>query len=213
MLCLIITCGCVCILCGETLTLIDRIVQLGVCITHLPCIDEELETLYLAWIRRLLLRQWRNLDWMIHDKCWLDQLLLAELLEEQVDNITLLMTILVCDMMLVSQLLRLCIICYLIKINTCIFLDRVIHRQALKRLTKVDLNTIVRDLCAATYLLSQVTEHRLCQFHHALVISIRLIQLHQCEFRIVAGIHTLVTEYTTDLKYSFQSANNQSLQI
>ena len=150
---------------------------------------------------------------MIHNKCWLDQLLLTELLEEQVDNITLLMTILVCDMMLVSKLLRLCIICYLIKINACIFLDCVIHRQTLKWLTKVNLNTVVRDLCAATYLLCEVTEHRLCQFHHALVISICLIQLHQCKFRIVTGVNTFITEYTTDLEHSFQSANDQSLQI
>jgi len=150
---------------------------------------------------------------MIHNKCWLDQLLLTELLEEQVDNIPLLMTILVCDMMLVCQLLCLCIICYLIKINAGIFLDCVIHCQTLKRLTKVDFNTIVRNLCTATYLLCEVTEHRLCQFHHALVIGICLIQLHQCKLWIVAGVNTLITEYTTDFEHSFQTTNNQSLQI
>ena len=109
------------ILCFETLSLVDRVIQLGICVTHFPCITEELETLYLARIRRFLLGQRRNFDRMIHDKCRLDQFFLTVLLEEQVDDITLLVVCLIFNMMLVSKLFSCLIICYFIKVDSCIF--------------------------------------------------------------------------------------------
>ena len=80
---------------------------------------------------------------MIHDECRLDQLLLTELLEEQVHDVALLVALLVLYVMLVSDLLRLSVISNLVKINTCIFLDSVNHSQTLKRLAKVDLDSVV----------------------------------------------------------------------
>ena len=80
---------------------------------------------------------------MIHDECRLDQLLLTELLEEQVHDVALLVALLVLYVMLVRDLLRLSVISNLVKINTCIFLDSVNHSQTLKRLAKVDLDSVV----------------------------------------------------------------------
>ena len=213
MVCFLITCVCKGILCFETFSLIDRVVELGICVTHFPCIDKELETLYLVRIGRFLLGQRRDLDRMIHDKCRLDQLFLTVLLEEEVDDVTLLMTILILDMMLVSKLLGCLIICYFVKVDSCIFLDGIVHGQTCERLSKIDLDTIVGNLCGTADLLCKVTEHGLCQLHHSLIISICLIKLHQSELRIVAGINTLVTEYTADLVNSLKSAHDQSLKI
>ncbi len=43
------------VLSGETLALVDGVVELGVGVAHLPGVDEELETLYLLGICGLLL--------------------------------------------------------------------------------------------------------------------------------------------------------------
>ena len=202
-----------CILQFETLSLIDRIVQLRVSIAHFPCIDKELEALYLLRIGRFLLGQRGDSDRVIHNECRLDQVLLAELLEEQVYNIALCMTLLVFDVMLVCQLLGFLITLHFVKINTGIFLDAVYHGNALEGLTKVDLDTIVAEFGAADNLLCQIAEHTLGQLHHTLIIGICLIKLHQRELRIVTGIHTLVTEYTADLVYTLHTADDQSLQV
>ena len=150
---------------------------------------------------------------MIHDKCRLDQFFLTVLLEEEVDDITFLMTVLILNMMLVSKFLSCFIICYFVKINSCIFLDSIVHGQTCERLTKIDLNTIVGDLCGTADFLCKVTEHGLCQFHHSFIIGICLIKLHQSKLRIVTGINTLVTEYTANLVNSLKSAHDQSLKI
>ena len=48
------------ILCLETLSLIDWIIQLGVSICHFSSVDKELKTLYLRRVARLLLRERGN---------------------------------------------------------------------------------------------------------------------------------------------------------
>ena len=150
---------------------------------------------------------------MIHDKCWLDQFFFTVFLEEQVDDITLLMTFFIFNMMLICKLLSCFIICNFIKVNSCIFLDRIIHGQTFKRFAEVDLDTIVGNLRRTTNLLCQITEHRLSQFHHAFIICICLIKLHQSKLRIMTGIYTFITEYTSDLINSLKTTNDQSLQI
>ena len=46
---------------SETCALVDRIIQLRVSICHLPAVHEELKTLYIVRVLRLLLRERRNL--------------------------------------------------------------------------------------------------------------------------------------------------------
>ena len=208
MVCFFITSICKCILRLETLALINRIIQLGICVTHFPCINEKLKTLYLVWIRRFLLSQRRNLNWVIHNKCRLNQLFLTIFFEEEIDNIAFLVTLLILDMMLSGKLLGSFIICNLVKVNSCIFLDRIIHGQTLKWLSKINLDTIVRNLGGTADLLCQIAEHGFRKFHHSFIICICLVKLHQCKFWIVTGINTLITEYTANLVDSFKSTND-----
>ena len=116
-------------------------------------------------------------------------------------------------MVLIGKFLSFFVCLYFIKINVCIFLYGVDHCDALKWLRKVNLDAIVGDYGAATYFLCQIAVHALCEFHHALIVCICLIQLHQCKFRIMTGIYTFITEYTANFKYTLQTANDQSFQI
>ena len=63
--------------------------------------------------------------------------------EEEIDDITLLMTILEFDVVFLSKSLSLFISLNCIEINTCILLDSVIHCKTSEWLAKVNLNTIV----------------------------------------------------------------------
>ena len=60
---------------------------------------------------------------MVTYKCGLNHLFLTEFLEEEIHDVTLLMTVFVFDVVLVSKLLCCCIIFYLIKVNACVFED------------------------------------------------------------------------------------------
>ena len=202
-----------CILCLEALTLIDRVVQLGVCVTHLTSVDIELKTLYLCRIGRLLLRQRRNLYRMIHDEGRLNHLLLTECLEETVLDVTDLMVCLVRNVMLIRQCTCLLEGLYRVKINTALLLDGIRHRQTAERLAEIDLGALVADEGLPTYLLCEVAEHALRELHHTVVIGIGLIQLHQCELRIMTGIDTLITEYTADLEHTLETTDDETLEI
>ena len=112
---------------------------------------------------------------MIHDKGWLDQLLLTIFLKEEVDDIALCMTFFKFDVVLFGKCLGSFITFYGIKINTCVFLDGIVHGQTCKWLTEIKLDPVVCELCTAAYLFCQITEHALCQLHHAFIICICLI--------------------------------------
>ena len=145
---------------------------------------------------------------MIHNEGGLNQVLLAELFEEEVDDVALGVTLLEFYMMLLSKLLCLGIICNGIEINTGIFLDTINHGNAFEWLAKVDLNAIVCDYRGTADGLCQMLKHALGEFHHPLVIGVCLVQLHQGKLRIMSGIYALITEYTADFVYSLQSTHN-----
>ena len=69
----------------------------------------------------------------------------------------------------------------------------------------------VLDLHGAVDLLRYAAVHRLGQIHHAVIVGICLIQLHERELGIMAGIETLVAEYASDLIHSLKTADDQTL--
>ena len=213
MLCLIISGSQSLLLCLKTGPLIDRIIQLGVSICHLPSIHKELKTFYIIRIVRFLFCQWRDLNWVIHNKGRLDQMILYILLKEQVQDIPLLMTLLKFNAFFLCQSLCCLSIRNLVKINSCVFLDGIYHRQSLERLGKIHLMiTILEDL-GTCHFLGNVTIKLLGKIHHTVIICIRLIKLHQCELRIMSGIQSLITEHTTNLVNTFHATYDQSLEI
>ena len=93
------------LLCLKAASLVLRIVQLGVGVCHLPAVQEELEPLHIVRIVGLHLRQRGDLNRVIHDKGRLDQMFLNVCLKKQIQ-----------------------------KVHAGVFLHRVHHRDALKRL-------------------------------------------------------------------------------
>jgi len=120
-------------------------------------------------------------------------------------------TLLVLDVMLICKLLRLGGILHLVKIDACILLHRIHHGNALKRLGEIHGMLPVGQHLGTGHFLCHIAVKVLSQIHHAVVIGICLIQLHECELRIVSGVQTLITEYAANLIDTLHAADNQSL--
>ena len=69
------------------------------------------------------------------------------------------------------------------------------------------------NLCAATDSKAGVDNNLLRQVHHGAIVTVSLIDLNHCEFRIVCGIHTLVPEDPADFIHAFNSTHQQTLQV
>ncbi len=108
------------------------------------------------------------------------------MLEKEVEDIAPLVTLLIRNVVLVRKCFRLFGSVNLLKINTTMLLNRVRHGKAYKRLAKIDLHIVVHNLCGTQYLLCNSTNQLLGDLHHAVVISICLVQLKQCKFGVVA---------------------------
>ena len=123
------------------------------------------------------------------------------------------MALLIFNVVLFCKRLRFFVGLHLVKVDARILLDGVVHRQARKRLREVDFHTVIRDNRAAAHLLGKVTEHVLRQLHHAVIIRVGLVKLHQRELRVVARIDALVAEHTANLVNLFKAAYDEALQV
>ena len=138
-------------------------------------------------------------------------MLLAESLKEEVQNIASLMSLFECNALLLCDGSRLFEGLDCRKIDAAVLLDRLGHRDAAEGLLEVNLGTAVHNLRAAVYLPRHMAEHVLGEVHHALVVRIRLIELHQRELRVMTGIQALVPEHAADLVDALQAADNEAL--
>ena len=98
-----------------------------------------------------------------------------------------------------------------VEIYAGVFLYSVYHGDAFKGLAQIHLYAVVHDLCGAQNLLGDVAVQVFGQIHHSVVVSVRLVQLHQRELRVVPRVQALVAEYAADLVYPLQAAYDQTL--
>ena len=99
----------------------------------------------------------------------------------------------------------------LVEIHAGILPDRFGHGETGKRLAKVHFDAVVDDLRGSQDFLRNIAIEILREVHHAMVIGIGLIELHEGELRIVPGVEALVAENTADFIDSFQTADDQAL--
>ena len=197
----------------KALPLVDGIVELGIGIAHLPPVDEQLKAFHIAGLIGFALGKRRHLDGVIHNKGGLDQIIFTVLLKKHIENVALLMTRFIFNMVFIGKLLCLFRVTDSVKINAGVFLHGVNHGKALKGLTKVDLFSAVSDDGGAADFLCEEAEKVFCQIHHAVIIGIGLVELHQRKLRVMTGINPFITEHAADLIHSLQPADNQALEI
>ena len=138
-------------------------------------------------------------------------MLLHELLEEQVQDVALLVTLLKLDVFLLCSRAGLLQAVNLVKVHAGVFLNRVYHGHPGKGLSQIHLDAVVNDGGGSQNLLGHVTIQILRQIHHAVVIGVGLVKLHQSKLRIVTGVYALVPEHAADLVNTLQATYDQPL--
>ena len=150
---------------------------------------------------------------MIHYECRLKKVFFYIFFKEQIQDITFFMSLFKFKIVFFCKFSCLLQSLNFIPVNACVFLNCVNHCDTLEWFTKIHRDSFVNDLCCSKNFLSNKAVHILCQIHHAVVICVCLVKLHQSELWVMSCIKTFVTEYTSDLVYFLKSTNDQSLQV
>ncbi|MPN16677.1 hypothetical protein SDC9_164022 [bioreactor metagenome] len=98
-----------------------------------------------------------------------------------------------------------------IKVDAGIALHSFSHRDTLPLAAQIDLLALVSEDLTAAGCARDMLEKLLCQIHHRIVIGICLIEFNGREFRVMLGIHSLVSENTAYFVYFIKAADNQAL--
>ena len=150
---------------------------------------------------------------MIHHKGRLDHVLLRVLLEEEIQDVALLVALLKLDAVLSRQRLGRLGVRHFVEIHARVLLDRIHHGNALEGLRQIQGVLPVSNDLAAGHFLCHIAVKILGQIHHAVIVGVGLVQLHQREFRIVPGVQSLVAEHAADLINPLHAAHDQALQV
>src|SRR5262249_27489983 len=86
-------------------------------------------------------------------------------------------------------------------------------RGKIDRPSHFPLSIFVFNHQCPTHLLLDVTHHRLDRFHHRFIITISLVSLEHCKFRVVLPGKPFVSEVASYLKYSIDTSNQEPFQI
>ena len=78
---------------------------------------------------------------------------------------------------------------------------------------EVNLVALVGELKRAVGRLRHAAHQALHQFHHVLVVGVRLIRLENRELGIVQRVDALIAEGLADLKHTLHAADHQTLEV
>ena len=197
----------------EALTLVNRVIQLGIGVGHFPAVDEEFKAFHMLRIVRFALGQRGDFNRMLGQEGRLDQVFFYKGVKEQIQNIALLVAFLILDSLRFGGgscfLQRM----DLMEIHAAVLLHRFRHGDPCKRLSEIDLGPVVGDNGRTQNLLRHMTVQVFRQIHHAVEVRIGLVQLHQGKLGVVLCIHPLIAEDPADFVDLFQTAYDQPLQV
>ena len=214
-----------CLLCGlllEAETLVEGIVQLGVCVDNLLLADEGLETLTETSVLTVVLGERRHHLGVPSDECGVDAFLLDELANKSVEHTGVGERWCALDTSLLEHALQELV--ELIGVHgvawrellTASLLERRDHLDTLPGLGPVDLVDLTR-LCvelgleAATDGLDETFNKILSALHDIVDVGKSLVVLAGGEFGVVSKINALVTEDTAELVDLVDATNNKLL--
>jgi len=86
-------------------------------------------------------------------------------------------------------------------------------RQAIVRLSKIDLPALVVDGRRAERVARDLREHRFDERHEVAIVSIRRVELDHREFGVVSGRDPFVTEVAIDFEHLLETADHEPLQV
>ena len=103
--------------------------------------------------------------------------------------------------------------CPVVVIDAGKFLDRFNHGEPFPRLAHIYFCALIGDVGGAANLFCEGAIHILYKVHHILVVAVRLIHFDGGEFRVVASVHTFVSEDTADLVNLAETADDEAFEV
>ena len=160
----------------------------------------------------MALAEWRHLDWVVADECWLHQILLAILTKDCVNQLTLTHCVVNLNIQSLASLaqLSLALACDVI---ACLLADGIGHCQATEWSLERNLLAINFDLGCTVYCQSDTLQHILGELHHPAVVLVCDIDLHTGKLRVVSAVHTLVTEVLAELVNTIKATHDKTLEV
>ena len=194
--------------------MIDWVVQFGEGISILFSHDEEFETVSEAWVFWVFLSQWRHSNWVTVNECWLNQCFFNEFFEEGVDDVTNFSVVFFnWNILFSSDSFGFIQSHVLPEVNASDFLDSVNHVDAFEWFVDLDFSSLVVDRSVTFNSFSSVLDDTFSQVHDIVEVSVSLVNFDRCELRVVSGIHTFVTEDTSDFVNAFHTTNDEAFEV
>ena len=196
----------------EALLLIDRVVELGICVGQFLTIDHQLETLGQGGIIPVLLRQRTHLDGVIRDECGLNKGALAKFAEDLVDKFAFAHRFVDLHLQFFADGAYLVFI-LAGKIVARLFADGFEDRQAAVRRFETDGLAVDNRFRRAVNRNADALKQTFGEAHHPIVIFILDVEFHTRKLGVVVLVHTLVAEVLANLVDAFEAAHDEPLQV
>ena len=196
----------------ETAQLVDGVVELGVGVGQLLAADEELETLGELGIVAVALAEGRHLDGVVGNEGGLDELVLALLAEDGVDELALAHGGVGLHAEALAGLAEF-LLAHAADVDTGLLLDELAHGGAAERGLEVDVVAPDVDLRGTVESQGDALEHVLGEGHHPVVVLVGHIDFHGGELGVVGAVHALVAEVAAELIHTGEATDYQTLEV
>ena len=210
--CFVVTLGGKFHLINEPLVLINRVVELRVGVSQFFAVDHQFEAFGQSGFAAMHLCERRHLHRIIGDERRLDELSLAGLTENLVNEFAFAHVLCIFYSESLGKRAQF-ILAHGGYILAGLLLDSIQDRQA--AIGRFEINLVVTDLNFGCSVDSDgnLLEQLLGERHHPVVVLVLDVQLHTCELGVVAAVHTFVAEVTSDLIHSLKSAYDKAFEV
>ena len=196
----------------EALLLIDRVVELGICVGQFLTIDHQFEALGQGRIIPVLLRQRTHLNGIIRDERGLNKGALAKFAEDLVDKFAFAHRFVDLHLQFFADG------AYFVfvlagKVVARLFADGFEDRQAAVRRFETNGLAVDNRFRRAVNRNADALKQTFGEAHHPIVIFILDVELHTRKLGVVVLVHTLVAEVLANFVDAFEAADYESLQI
>ena len=99
------------------------------------------------------------------------------------------------------------------EVNTSDFLDSINHVDTFEWFVNLDFSSLIVNRSVTFNDFSSVLDDTFSQVHDIVEVSVSLVNFDRCEFRVVSGIHTFVTEDTSDFVNTFHTTNDEAFEV
>ena len=192
----------------KTLALFDWVVQLAVAVGNFAAANEQFKSLGEMRIITVLASEWRNLNRVMRNKRWVDQIFFAQFGKDLFDYSARTPMLFNFDVVFGCYFAHCCNVHRWVQRCAGGFACQINHARFAPRLCQVKLVALNHHGGGATSIARCIGDQLFGQCHHFGVVAKRLVALHHRELGVVARGDSFVAEHAANFKHTFHAAND-----